>query len=87
VIFDVAGIAQLVRDVAWRHESVTRSENENLVCHDDLEFSLENIINFILTRMRVARYHHARCKTNVEETVCSAGVGAGQAHAQRFDLG
>jgi hypothetical protein len=81
VIFDVAGIAQLVRDVARRHESVTRSKNEDLVSHDDLEFSTENIIDFILTRMRVTRHDHARCETNVEETVCSTGVGAGQTYA------
>ena len=80
MIFDVAGIAQLVRDVARRHESVTRSENEDLVPHDYLELSPENVVDFILTRMRVTRNHHARCETNVEETVCSTGVGAGQTY-------
>jgi len=81
VIFDVAGIAKLVRDVTRRHESIAFSENKDLVSQDDLEFSPENIIDFILTRVRVTRHHHPGRETNVQEAVCSTGVGAGQAYA------
>ena len=51
VVFDGARIAQLVRDAARGHESVARPKNEDLLSNDDLQFSGEDEVHFVLTSM------------------------------------
>ena len=55
MVLDVAGIAQLVGNVTRRHESVACLENKNLVSDDDLQFSGEDMVRLILSRMGMAR--------------------------------
>src|SRR5215472_17921623 len=73
VIFDVARITQLVGNVARRHETVAWLEDERFAADDDLQFSAEDKVRFILTRMRMARHAHPRCETNLQEAIRSAG--------------
>jgi hypothetical protein len=78
VVLDIAGIAQLVRYVAWGHEAVARPENEDLVSYGDLQFTDQDKICFILAGMSMSRHAHSRRKTDFKKAVCTAGVGARQ---------
>src|SRR5262249_13840454 len=72
VILDVSGIAQLVGNVARSDESVASPENKGLAADDDFQFSGEDIVRLVLTRMGMTRHCHARRETDVQETVCSS---------------
>ena len=61
MVLDVAGVAQLVRDVARCHERIAWSENEGLVTDNNFQFSYENKVGFVLARMRMTRHTHSRC--------------------------
>src|SRR5260370_24927019 len=61
VILDVARITQLVGNVARRHETVAWLEDERFVSDDDLQFSREDKVRFILTRMRMTGNTMAPC--------------------------
>ena len=58
VVLSAARITQLVRDVARGNQSITLPKNKHLVSDGDLQFSGENIVDLILTRMRMTRYTH-----------------------------
>src|SRR5215813_391872 len=72
VILDVSAIAQLVGNVARSDESVASPENKGLAADDDFQFSGEDIVRLVLTRMGMTRHCHARRETDVQETVCSS---------------
>jgi len=55
-----------VRNVARSHKSIASPENKDLVADDDLQFSGEDIIRLILTRMHMTRHRHPRRETNVQ---------------------
>ena len=74
VVLDVAGIAQLVRDVARRHEAIARPEDEDLVSDGDLQLSGQDKIRFILARVRMPRHAHSGRETGFQKAVCAAGV-------------
>ena len=76
MIFDVAGITQPVRDVARSHEAITCPEDEDLSPDDGLQFSGEDIVRLILTRMRMPRHIHPRRERRLKEAVCSSGICA-----------
>src|SRR5262249_7155765 len=92
VVLDIAGITQLVWDVAWGGETFAWPKRGDLVSDDHLQFSGKHIIGLVLTRMRMARHHHCRRETNLQEAVSSAGIGARQpyradAHVKVIALG
>ncbi len=76
VVFGVARITQLVGDVARSDESIALLKNIDLVSDGDLQFSSENIVDLILTRMRMTRYTHPRRETHLKEAVFSSGIFA-----------
>src|SRR5215470_7821991 len=78
MILDVSRIAQLMGNAARRHETVTWLEDECFASDDDLQFSGEDKVRFILMRMRMARHAHPGCETNFQEAISSAGVIARQ---------
>src|SRR5499427_4638800 len=92
VILDLAGIAQLVGDVARGGETFAWPERGDLVSDDHLQFSRQHIIGLVLARMRMARHHHSRGETNLQQAVRSTGIGARQpygtdAHVEVVALG
>src|SRR5262249_42298757 len=92
VILDLAGSAQLAGDVARGGETFAWPERGDLVSDDHLQFSRKYIIGLVLTRMRMARHHHSRGETNLQQAVRSAGIGARQpygtdAHVEVIALG
>src|SRR5258708_5488289 len=80
MIPDVARITQLVGSVARRHETVAWFEDERFGSDDDLQFSGEYKVRFILMRMRMAGHTHPGRETWLEEAIRSAGVLARQTH-------
>src|SRR5215813_9039924 len=76
MVLNVAGITQLVRDVARRDESITSLENKDLVSNGDFQFASQDVVNLILTRMRMTRHAHSRCQTYLEQTVLSSSIDA-----------
>ena len=76
VILGVARITQLVGDVARGDESIAFPKNKDLVSDDDLQFSGEDIVGLILTRMRMTRHTHPRRETRLDEAVFSSGIVA-----------
>jgi hypothetical protein len=76
VILVVARITQPVRDVTRGDERIAYAENKDLVSDDDLQFSGEDIIRLILTRMRMTRHTHPRRETQFQEAVFSSGICA-----------
>jgi hypothetical protein len=76
VVLDISRIAQSVGNVAWRDESIACLENEGLLPDDYLQFSGENLIRLVLTRMRMTRHAHPRRETDFPEAVCAAGICA-----------
>ena len=74
VVLSAARITQLVRDVARGDESITLPKNKDLVSDGDLQFSGENIVDLILTRMRMTRYTHSRRESRFDEAVLSSGI-------------
>ena len=76
VILDLARITQLVGDVARGDESIAFPKNKYLVSDDDLQFSEEDIVGLILTRMRMTRHTHPRRETRLNEAVLSSGIFA-----------
>src|SRR5262245_20711928 len=86
VVLDVAGITQLVRYVARRHEAIARPEDENLVSDGDVELSGQDKIRFIFARVRMPRHAHSGRETGFQKTVCAAGVGARQTDGADTDV-
>jgi hypothetical protein len=86
VVLNVAGIAQLMRDVARRHEAIARPEDEDLLSDSNLQLSDQNEIRFILTRMRMLRHAHSGCEPNFQKAVCAAGVCARQTDGADTDI-
>ena len=80
MVLGVAGIAQLVGDVARGDERIAGPENEDLVCDDHLELSGEDIVRLVLTRMRMSRHTHAGRESHLEEAVCSSSIRARQTY-------
>src|SRR5262245_969206 len=80
VIFDIAGITQLVGDVARGGETIAWPKNGGLVSDDHLQFSGKHVIGLILARMRMARHHHSGRESNLQEAISSAGFRARQAY-------
>jgi hypothetical protein len=78
VVLNVAGIAQLMRDIARRHEAIARPEDEDLLSDSNLQLSDQDKIRFILARMRMPRHAHSGCETGFQKAICAAGVGARQ---------
>ena len=78
MILDIAGIAQLVGDVARCHKAIPRPENEDLVSYDDLQLSDQDKIRFILARMRMPRHAHSRRETDFQQAACTAAVSTRQ---------
>jgi hypothetical protein len=92
VIFDVARIAQLVRNVARGHEAITCSEDEDLSADGDFQLSGEDIVRLVLTRMHMPRHILPTRERRFEEAVCSSGICARQtqptatSNRKRLDL-
>src|SRR5262249_49475418 len=80
VIFDGAGIAQSMWDVARSHERIPRPQDEHLVSNRDLELSGKDKIRFVLTRMRMPRYRDSRREGHLEQAICPAGLPARQTY-------
>src|SRR5215468_3988093 len=74
MVLNVAGIAQLVRDVARRNESITSLENKDLVSNSDFQFASQDVVNLILTRMRMTRYPHSWRKAYLQQAVLSSRI-------------
>jgi hypothetical protein len=64
VILDVARITYLMGDVSRGHESVARTENKDLLSDGDLEYSGEDNVRFVLTRMRMPRHTISGARLN-----------------------
>src|SRR5262249_46879012 len=62
VILDIPRIAQLMRDPARSHESITRCEYEFLISNNDFQFSGKDKVGLVLTRVSVPRHANARCE-------------------------
>src|SRR5215469_4789149 len=71
VILDVARITQLVVNAARRHETVAGLEDERFASDDDLQFSSEDKVRFILARMRMARHADPGSETDLQEAIRS----------------
>jgi hypothetical protein len=80
MILGVSRITQLVGNVARRHETVAWLEDKRFASDDDLQFSGEDKVGFILTRMRMARHTHPGRETSLQEAIRSAGVVPRQTH-------
>src|SRR5215510_545858 len=86
VVLDVAGIAQLVRDVTGCHKAIARPENEDVISYGDLQFTGQDKIRFILASMRMSRHAHSRREADFQEAVGTAGVGARQTDRADTDI-
>src|SRR5262249_35121904 len=60
VIRNVAGITELVRDIAGGYESFTSPQSEDLLCDDGFQFAGEHKQRFILERMCMTRHAFPR---------------------------
>ena len=78
MIFGVARITQLMRDVAWSHQAITRLEGEDLSADGGFQFSGEDIVCLILTRVHMPRHILPRRERRLEKTVRSSGICARQ---------
>jgi len=74
VIFDVARITEPVRDVARSHEAVTRVEDKDLSADGGFQFSGEDIVRLIFTRMHMPGYILPRRERRLEEAVGASGI-------------
>src|SRR5262245_66605856 len=72
VIFHVSGIAQLVGNVARSDKSIASPENKDLVADDNRQFSGEDIIRLILTRVLMTRQGNLRPETDDQKLIRTA---------------
>src|SRR5262249_47180576 len=79
MVLNVAGITKLVRDVSRGNKSIAGLENKDLNSNGDLQFSGQDVVNLILTRMRMTRHTHPRCPAYLHQAVFSFRVYARQA--------
>ena len=61
-------------DVTRSHKTIACRKNKHLLSNDDLEFSGEDIVRFILTGVRMARNTYSRSSAHFQEAICSSGV-------------
>src|SRR5262249_54604301 len=92
VILELAGMTQLVGSVAGGGEAFAWPERGGSVSDDPPQFPRQHIIGLVLARMRMARHHHSRGETNLQQAVRSTGIGARQpygtdAHVEVIALG
>jgi hypothetical protein len=80
VILDIAGIAELMRDVARGQESVALPENKNILSYPDLELSGKNKVHFVLARMGMSGNAQPRCETYLQQAIGSSCIFARQTY-------
>src|SRR5215470_7031851 len=71
VILGIAGIAELVRDVARGQESIAGLKHKSLVSDGSLKFSGKNKVHFVLARMGMTGHPHPRSEAYLEQAVGS----------------
>src|SRR6516164_7021605 len=86
MISDTAGVTELVRDIARGHESLARSQSEDLVSDDGLQFAGEDKICLILARMCMTRHTLPGRDSQIDEAVCSSRVFAREKDRTKGDV-
>src|SRR5262249_38328150 len=80
MVLNVTGITQLVRDVARGNEGITGLQNKDLISNGDFQFSGQDVVNLILTRMRMTRHTQTRRQAYLQQAVLSSCIDPPQAY-------
>jgi len=80
VILGVAGITELVRDVAWGQQSIAGAKNKSLISDGNLKLSGKDKVHFVLARMGMTRHRHLRSETYLQQAIGSSCIFARQTH-------
>ena len=80
VIRNLAGVTQLMGNVAWRHQAVARLQDENLTADVHFQLAGDDVVCFVFKHVRVTGDTDPRRETGFNETICASRIRTGETH-------